>query len=73
MRAIQMDRPGGPQVLTVREVDEPVVGPGEVLVRTIASSINPVDWKTRSQANAAQPMTLGWDLAGVVVPSEVPA
>ena len=70
MRAIQIDRFGGPAVLEVREVPDPVPAAGELLVRTIASSINPVDVKTRSRVYETGipplPMTLGWDLAGVV-------
>lgn len=74
MRAIQIDRHGGPEVLTVRELDEPTASPGEVLIRTVASSINPVDWKTRAwDRGPALPMTLGWDLAGIVAESTVPA
>lgn len=45
--------------------------PGGVLIRTVASSINPVDWKTRAwDRGPAFPMTLGWDLAGVVIESD---
>src|SRR3954469_22129695 len=74
MRAVQIDRHGDIDVLQLREVATPEPGPGEVLVRTIASSINPVDWKTRAwDRGPAFPMTLGWDLAGVVVESTVPA
>ncbi|MDT0570864.1 NADP-dependent oxidoreductase [Streptomyces sp. DSM 3412] len=70
MLAVQIDVHGGPEVLEVREIAEPVPGPGEVLVRTVASSLNPVDWKTRAWDVGPQfPMTLGWDLAGVVVAS----
>ncbi|MFB4284937.1 NADP-dependent oxidoreductase [Nonomuraea sp. MTCD27] len=68
MLAIQIDRHGGPEVLTVREVPEPVPEPGEVLIRSTASSLNPVDWKTRAwDVGPELPATLGWDLAGVVV------
>jgi NADPH:quinone reductase-like Zn-dependent oxidoreductase len=70
MRAIQIDRFGGPEVLEVREVADPAPAAGELLVRTIASSINPVDVKTRGHVYDTGmpplPMTLGWDLAGVV-------
>ncbi|HYN94965.1 MAG TPA: NADP-dependent oxidoreductase [Pilimelia sp.] len=74
MRAVQIDRHGDIDVLQLRAVSAPRPQPGEVLVRTIASSINPVDWKTRAwDRGPAFPMTLGWDLAGVVVQSAVPA
>jgi hypothetical protein len=73
MRAIQLDRPGGADALTVRDLPVPTRADGEVLIRTIASSINPVDWKTRTMAGADRlPMTLGWDLAGVVLVSDHP-
>ncbi|GII90615.1 NADP-dependent oxidoreductase [Sinosporangium siamense] len=71
MRALHIDRFGGPEVVAVRELPSPEPGPGEVLVRVVASSLNPVDVKTRSGTirggGPALPMTLGWDLAGVVV------
>ncbi|GAQ57035.1 NADP-dependent oxidoreductase [Streptomyces acidiscabies] len=68
MRAVQIDHHGGPEVLTVREIPDPVPAPGEVLIRTAASSLNPVDWKTRAKdIGPALPATLGWDLSGTVV------
>ncbi|MET8978922.1 NADP-dependent oxidoreductase [Streptomyces sp. NPDC004539] len=68
MRAVRIDRHGGPDVLTVEEIPDPAPAPGEVLVRTAASSLNPVDHKTRAQhIGPALPATLGWDLAGTVV------
>ncbi|WP_242907624.1 NADP-dependent oxidoreductase [Actinomadura terrae] len=71
MRAIQIDRFGTPDVLGIVEAPRPEPGPGDVLIRTIASSINPVDDKTREGAigegTPPLPMTLGWDLAGIVV------
>jgi NADPH:quinone reductase-like Zn-dependent oxidoreductase len=68
MRAIQLDRPGGADALTMRDLPVLTRTDGEVLIRTIASSINPVDWKTRTMAGADRlPMTLGCDLTGVVL------
>lgn len=71
MRAIQIDRFGTPDVLDVVDTPEPEPGTGDVLVRAVATSINPVDDKTREGAigegTPPLPMTLGWDLAGVVV------
>lgn len=62
---------GGPEVLSLDEVDVPEPGRGEVRVRIHASSVNPVDWKIRSGAQRAVvryrlPRTLGLDLSGVV-------
>ena len=44
MRAIVMDHYGSPDVLNLEQIDRPEPGPGEVLVRTRASSVNPYDW-----------------------------
>lgn len=68
-RAVQADRMGGIDVLTVREVAAPTPGASEVLVRTVASSVNPIDSKLRTNANLTFPLTLGWDIAGIVVES----
>ncbi|MFJ7125788.1 NADP-dependent oxidoreductase [Streptomyces sp. NPDC098101] len=73
MRAVQIDVHGGPEALVVREVPDPQCGEGQVLVRTVASTLNPVDWKTRAwDVGPVLPATLGWDLAGVVVASGSP-
>ncbi|GAA2323986.1 NADP-dependent oxidoreductase [Streptomyces cuspidosporus] len=71
MRAVRIDRFGTPEVLGLVDAPRPEPAPGEVLIRTVATSINPVDDKTREGAigegTPPLPMTLGWDLAGVVV------
>ncbi|MFD8297168.1 NADP-dependent oxidoreductase [Streptomyces bauhiniae] len=73
MRAVQIDRHGGPEVLTVRDIPEPVPAEGEVLIAVTASSLNPVDWKTRAwEVGPPLPATLGWDLAGRIVAGEAP-
>lgn len=43
MRAIEISRHGGPEVLTTVETDTPAPGPGEVLVRTTAIGVNYID------------------------------
>ncbi|MER7503697.1 NAD(P)H-quinone oxidoreductase [Nonomuraea pusilla] len=43
MRAIEIAEPGGPEVLRWREVPEPEVGPGDVLVEVAASAVNRAD------------------------------
>ena len=51
MRAASYDRYGpAAEVLTVREVDRPAPGAGEVLVKVALSGVNPTDWKSRSGA-----------------------
>jgi NADPH:quinone reductase-like Zn-dependent oxidoreductase len=71
VRAAVYDRFGGADVLSVREIDDPPVGPDTVLVRARATSVNPVDWKIREgYLQGAYPHHLpivpGWDVAGVV-------
>ncbi len=70
-RAVRFDDYGGIDVLRVAEVDRPVPGPGQVLVRVKAASINPGEAKIRSGALAQRwpatfPSGQGSDLAGVV-------
>lgn len=48
MLAVEYDSYGGPDVLELRRRSAPEPGPGEVLVRVRAVSVNPVDWKIRS-------------------------
>lgn len=43
MRAIAIARPGGPEVLELRDVPRPVPGAGEILVRVRATAINRAD------------------------------
>lgn len=44
MKAVVQDRYGSADTLELREVDRPVPGAGEVLVRVHASSVNAYDW-----------------------------
>ena len=72
MRAAVIDRYGGPDVLQVRDVDDPKVGPDYVLVRVHAASINPVDYKiVAGNLDVAfptvWPLIPGWDVAGEVL------
>ncbi len=44
MKAIVQDRYGSPDVLQLREVDDPAPGQSEVRVRIAAASVNAADW-----------------------------
>jgi NADPH:quinone reductase-like Zn-dependent oxidoreductase len=71
MKAVVLKGFGGVDQLELQEVDDPQAGPGEVLVRVHAASVNPVDWKIRSGAmkgfiDVELPAILGRDLAGEV-------
>jgi NADPH2:quinone reductase len=74
MRAVVVEQFGGPEALTVVEVPEPELGPGEVRVRVAASSVNPIDLSTRAGRLAEAGLMsrparvgMGWDVAGEVV------
>jgi putative PIG3 family NAD(P)H quinone oxidoreductase len=43
VRAVVITSPGGPEVLSMTEVPDPVPGPGEVLVQVVAAGVNPAD------------------------------
>ncbi|HEX6443711.1 MAG TPA: NADP-dependent oxidoreductase [Streptosporangiales bacterium] len=68
MRAVRLEEFGGPEVLRPVEVPRPEPIGTEVLVRVEAAGVNPVDWVTRRGEGllAVPPMTLGWDVSGVV-------
>lgn len=71
MRAAVLDKFGGLEELIVRDIDVPEPLEGQVLVRVLATNINPIDWKMREGQMAARygdefPMILGWDCSGIV-------
>jgi NADPH:quinone reductase-like Zn-dependent oxidoreductase len=67
MRAIVIDRHGGPEVLRDAELPRPEPRPGEIRVRIRAIGVNPVDYKMRQGAQAQPlPLVLGRDVAGDV-------
>jgi NADPH:quinone reductase-like Zn-dependent oxidoreductase len=70
-RAVKFDKYGGIDVLQVVEVDRPVPGPEQVLVRMKAAGINPGEAAIREGVFAKQwpatfPSGQGSDLAGIV-------
>ncbi|MFL5344516.1 MAG: zinc-dependent alcohol dehydrogenase family protein [Hyalangium sp.] len=69
MRAIVLPRFGGPELFEVRDVPTPTPGPGQVLVRVIASGTNPVEAKLRQNgtwAGLQPPVIIGYDASGVI-------
>lgn len=70
MQAARIHEHGGPEVIRVEDVPEPHAGPGEVLVRVTAASINHLDlWVRRGMPGFAVPFprVLGSDGTGEVV------
>jgi len=68
MRAAVADRPGPPEVLTVREIDRPRVRPGWTLVRVRGFGLNRSELMTRQghSPNVRFPRVLGIECVGVV-------
>jgi NADPH2:quinone reductase len=69
MRAIRVSEFGGPEVLKVQEMPDPVPDSGQVLVRVKAAGVNPVDTYIRAGVYARKPnlpYTPGTDAAGIV-------
>ncbi len=69
MRAVVVERFGGPEVLQVVEQGEPVPGPGQVLIRVEYTSVNFADIKARHgqyHGGGAPPYVPGLDAMGVV-------
>ena len=69
MRAVQVENYGDVDALVLREVERPVPGAGQVLVKVHAASVNPFDCKIRAGWLAAffpleLPHTIGTDFAG---------
>jgi NADPH:quinone reductase-like Zn-dependent oxidoreductase len=67
MRAVQFDQFGGPEVLEVRDVPDPVADSGHVVVRVVAAGIQPGEIPIREgRFEGDLPSGEGTDFAGVV-------
>jgi NADPH:quinone reductase-like Zn-dependent oxidoreductase len=72
MKKIEYDKYGGPELMHLDEVEPPVPGKGQVLVRVLAAAANPMDWKFRNGDSRLMtgrhfPRGVGNDFAGTVV------
>jgi len=71
MKAALIEQYGGPEVIKISEIARPVPGPGEILIKVFAVSVNPVDWKIRKGnlkmiVSKKFPKILGIEFAGTV-------
>jgi NADPH:quinone reductase-like Zn-dependent oxidoreductase len=72
MRAVVLHEYGGPEKLKFeKDVPEPQISGGTVLIAAAAASVNPIDWKLRSGMRQRDfplsfPVILGRDVSGVV-------
>ncbi|MGC4110807.1 MAG: NADP-dependent oxidoreductase [Nocardioides sp.] len=75
MRAVVVERPGGPEMLTLVDLPRPRPAPDVVLVEVEAVGVNPVDLGNRADpawAGLHAPYVVGYELAGRVVDSDEP-
>ena len=71
MLAVRIYSYGDPTGVKIAQAPRPEPGRGQVLVRVKAAGVNPLDWmvaegKARSWLDHRLPLTLGWELAGIV-------
>lgn len=74
MKAIILNEAGSVDNLQFVDIVKPTIKDNEVLVKTISLSVNPVDYKVRSNDGALnwilgadRPAIVGWDLSGTIV------
>jgi NADPH:quinone reductase-like Zn-dependent oxidoreductase len=66
MKAIRIHEDGGPEVLRYEDAPDPEPGPGEVVVRLRAASLNHLDlWIRKGLPSVPKPRILGADGAGI--------
>lgn len=78
MKAIVLEKTGPVENLQMQEIQKPTIRQGEVLVKVVAISINPVDYKTRQgsgiykygDVGKTAKLIIGWDISGVVEASQ---
>lgn len=68
MKAVFIEKFGGPEVIKYGDMPDPVAGTGEVVVDVHAASVNGADWKVRvgDYKQSKFPLVLGRDFSGVV-------
>src|SRR5215471_3248477 len=71
MKAVRIHQYGGPEVLFFEEIQRPTPGPGELLIKVHAASVNPGDWKVREgylqeYFPLSLPAVIGADFSGIV-------
>lgn len=70
MKAAYIRATGSPDVIQYGDIADPTLGPGQVLVKMSAVSVNPIDTYIRNGANywpLPDPFVIGCDLAGTVI------
>jgi len=71
MKAARIHAYGDTSQIKIEDAPLPTLNPDDVLIRVVATSVNPVDWKIRkgylkSMIPYDMPLTMGWDVSGIV-------
>jgi NADPH:quinone reductase-like Zn-dependent oxidoreductase len=69
MKQIWIEKPGAPETLRLREADDPVAGPGEIVIDVKASGVNFADVMARLGIYPdapPRPCVVGYEVTGVV-------
>ncbi|WP_128515084.1 NADP-dependent oxidoreductase [Tabrizicola thermarum] len=71
MKAARIHAYGDPSEIRIEDAPLPTLNDDDVLIRTVATSVNPVDWKIRkgylkSYIPYEMPLIMGWDVSGIV-------
>lgn len=72
MKAICINRKGGPENLVLQDIPKPVIKKGEILVHVFAAGVTPTEltwwtnWKTESGADRPMPIIPGREFSGVI-------
>ncbi|MEW2412415.1 NADP-dependent oxidoreductase [Streptomyces sp. NPDC046866] len=68
MRSVRQETLGTSEVLNLTDSPIPTPNASEILVKTHAAGVNPIDWKIREFGLwLTPPFGVGWDVSGVVV------
>ncbi|MET9962733.1 NADP-dependent oxidoreductase [Streptomyces sp. NPDC006326] len=68
MRTVRQETLGGIEVLDLTDSPIPAPNSTEILVKTHAAGVNPIDWKIREFGLwLTPPFGVGWDVSGTVV------
>lgn len=74
MKNITIAKAGGVEYLKYNDVEMPKLGPQDVLIKTKAISVNPVDFKVRADetlldliVGTQRPIVIGLDVAGEIL------
>ena len=71
MKAARIHAYGDASQIVIEDAPMPTLADDDVLIRVVATSVNPVDWKIRkgylkSMIPYQMPLIMGWDVSGVV-------